>query len=99
MHSWSEPHQSSTSIVLTPPPTPVPCKIKIFFNKVTHCIPYKNKLGNHKKAIDDYSESIELEHGFVAVYLSRAESYEKLGEDEKAKADHIKAEEIKNNKK
>ena len=55
---------------------------------------WSNK-GDYDQAIKDYSEAIKLDPGLAVAWNNRGSAYKKLGNEAKAKADLLKAEELK----
>ena len=51
--------------------------------------------GDYDQAIKDYSEAIKLKPGDADAWESRGDAYKELGNEAKAKADFLKAEELK----
>ena len=51
--------------------------------------------GEYGEAIKDYSKAIELDPDDADVWNDRGDAYTKLGNEAKAKADYLKAEELK----
>ena len=52
-------------------------------------------MGDYEKAIEDYTQAIQINPGEALYYQNRAKTYRKLGDAEKAEADEQKAKEIK----
>ena len=52
-------------------------------------------MGDYEKAIEDYTQAIQINPGEALYYQNRAKTYHKLGDAEKAEADEQKAKEIK----
>ena len=50
--------------------------------------------GDYDQAIKDYSEAIKLEPGEADAWYNRGLAYKELGNEAKAKADFLKAEEL-----
>ena len=51
--------------------------------------------GDYDQAIKDYSEAIKLKPDFAKAWYNRGLAYKRLGNEAKAKADRLKAEELK----
>ena len=71
--------------------TPIPSKEYILYNNSGFSYA---ELGEHEKAIEDYSKAIELNPKNAAVYNNRGISYRKLEEYKKAIEDYSKAIEL-----
>ena len=54
-----------------------------------------DSMGDYEKAIEDYTQAIQINPGEALYYQNRAKTYRKLGDAEKAEADEQKAKEIK----
>ena len=50
--------------------------------------------GDYDQAIKDFSEAIKLDPGWAFPWRNRGDAYRKLGNEAKAKADFLKAEEL-----